>query len=238
MGEDQRFQYGAFEGMCGGTFLEMGGLDGLKFSNTVGFEKERGWKGMLIEASPSNYKKMAENRPESINVHNAVCSEVQDVHYVDDRSDARRGIWEFMKPNFRERNNPHITENNLEETTIAVRCRPLRDILSEHNVAFVDVFSLDVEGGEVSVLQSIDFDKFAFGVAAIETNGQRDEFKAMMEPKGYTYVESWGNSDWYVNNDFAKIYGKEFVKSSAPAINVKDALEPKESGPAESKPEV
>ncbi len=51
---------------------------------------------------------------------------------------------------------------------IAVACVPLREILAHYNVRDVDLFSLDVEGGELTVLQSIDFDCFSFNVAVVE----------------------------------------------------------------------
>ena len=35
-----------------GTYLEMGGYDGLTFTNTLWLNKALGWRGMLIEASP------------------------------------------------------------------------------------------------------------------------------------------------------------------------------------------
>ena len=36
--------------------MEMGALDGLKFSNTYAYEMLLGWRGVHIEASPQSYK--------------------------------------------------------------------------------------------------------------------------------------------------------------------------------------
>ena len=40
--------------VLGGTFLEIGGLDGIDYSNTYFFEKKFDWRGVLIEGHPDN----------------------------------------------------------------------------------------------------------------------------------------------------------------------------------------
>ncbi len=55
-----------FYGRGGGTFLEMGALNGLQWSNTVALERMLGWRGVLIEASPSSYKQLAVNRDNQV----------------------------------------------------------------------------------------------------------------------------------------------------------------------------
>ena len=56
-----------------GFFLEMGGLDGLTFSNTLIYEHCFGWRGMLIEANMLNFLEMNQNRPCTHNVWSAAC---------------------------------------------------------------------------------------------------------------------------------------------------------------------
>jgi len=46
-----------------GVFIELGANDGLFQSNTVFFEKELGWRGILIEPSLKGYEKCKINRP-------------------------------------------------------------------------------------------------------------------------------------------------------------------------------
>jgi hypothetical protein len=54
-----------FYGRGGGSFVELGALDGLTFSNTVAFTA-LGWKGVHIEASPASYSSLVSNRPEQV----------------------------------------------------------------------------------------------------------------------------------------------------------------------------
>jgi hypothetical protein len=42
----------------------MGALDGIMFSNTYSFEKDFGWKGVLVEADPAHYRRLVEHRPQ------------------------------------------------------------------------------------------------------------------------------------------------------------------------------
>ena len=40
----------------GGFFVECGALDGETRSNTLVFEKEYGWRGVLVEGDPKNFE--------------------------------------------------------------------------------------------------------------------------------------------------------------------------------------
>jgi hypothetical protein len=55
-GEDQHAFNTFFPNQVAGFYVEMGALDGSMYSNTLAFHKYLGWRGLLIEASPSNYQ--------------------------------------------------------------------------------------------------------------------------------------------------------------------------------------
>ncbi len=59
-------------------------------------------------------------------------------------------------------------------------------------VSRVDYFSLDVEGGELSVLQGIDYKKLDIRSFSIEFNGFADigdRIKAILQANGYTLAK-------------------------------------------------
>lgn len=61
-------------GKVGGTFLEVGGYNGLCWSNTKLLEYAFGYSGLLIEASPGSYREMRMYREaRSVTLHRAVC---------------------------------------------------------------------------------------------------------------------------------------------------------------------
>lgn len=161
----------------GGFFVEMGGLDGHTFSNSLIFEQCLNWRGMLIEAHPTSYLKMIENRPCTWNVWGAVCPPDND------------GITPshmYMVHDFVEQaiNFTAIEEHNAvqpgDATALRVKltpCRSMSSILREARVTTIDFFSLDVEGAEFSVLESIDFNAVRINVLMVESAmlGNRNE---------------------------------------------------------------
>ena len=54
-----------------GIFIELGALDGIKYSNSKFFEDELGFTGILIEPT-KNYQKLIINRPNCINLNIAI----------------------------------------------------------------------------------------------------------------------------------------------------------------------
>ena len=55
-----------------GVFLEIGGFDGITYSNTYALEKYFNFTGILIEPSPLSFKKMIKNRPKCLNINCAI----------------------------------------------------------------------------------------------------------------------------------------------------------------------
>lgn len=61
-GQDEYLDRVVFHGRRGGRFAEIGAYDGVTGSNTLFFEKSRGWSGLLVEASPRLYAEVLRNR--------------------------------------------------------------------------------------------------------------------------------------------------------------------------------
>jgi len=206
-GEDEALlQY--FKGRCGGTYVELGALDGDICSNTYAYNKALGWKGVLVELVPASFAKLKVNRQDELAVvHAAVCEQEGQVHFVE-RESATSGVWEFAAPSFRSQwwGNLKLSE------TVLIDCLPLRTILGQVNKDnfFADFFSLDVEGAELVVLQSIDFRRAAFGIVIVEAD-EHNEFKnllvkAFLASKGYIFLKHLVNSDWFVNSQISTFY--------------------------------
>jgi hypothetical protein len=213
-GEDDRLM-GWFNNVCDGTYIELGGLDGVRFSNTHVFNKGGlGWKGVLIELNNDNYQLSVANRPNEIaNINAGVCSEPQTLHAIvgGKINNAMGGIWEFKSPEGRERYWPGIT---LDHPSVKeIQCDTMDAILMSNapHTTYFDFLSLDVEGAEISVLESIDFARVGFGVMIIESGMLGYEEKGMairkiLESKGYSFVFHASRNDWYINNNFDEIY--------------------------------
>ena len=69
-----------------------------------------------------------------------------------------------------------------------VPCFPLYTILKAVNIFKIDYFSLDVQGGEYSVLESIPFDKISIDSFSVEyVNTTRDQIINKLEHHGYNF---------------------------------------------------
>ena len=90
----------------------------------------------------------------------------------------------------------------------------MTDLLLSHvqpTTYFFDFWSLDVEGAELEVLQSLDWDTFSFGVLLIEANGKsaRKELAIrtfLEKQQGYAFLGEEHHSAWFVHPRFAEIY--------------------------------
>lgn len=124
-----------------GTFLELGGLDGIKFSNTYIFEKALRWTGILIEASTINFASLERNRGQgttALTLHAAVCEPGKTLEVYG--SDAMADI--MPKRNKQVSNAP---------------CIDINDVLLNSGIKQLDFLSLDVEGMELVAVEQMNF---------------------------------------------------------------------------------
>lgn len=164
-GEDRDLYNNFFCGKRDGTFVELGALDGLTYSNTKFFEDTMGWSGALIEATPTSGEKLTKNRenPRNKIFREGVCKEGQStMDFLIASSDGRgkngatNGDPNNMADTFKKK------WHNANSQTITVPCRPLGDFIKEfleHSGRdHIDLLSLDVEGGELAVLSTFTFE--------------------------------------------------------------------------------
>jgi len=201
-----------FDQICGGTYLEMGGFDGETFSNSYLFHYGLDWNGVLVEASPTNYAKMIQNRPKQTATVNAgVCAEERDLHWVnvkEEKMGAINGFLEFASESFKK---AWWSDDVIQNATI-IKCRTLANIFHETvgDHFHFDIFSLDVEGAEFEALQSIDFNLVTFGIILVEADNhnaaKNKNANELLTKNGYKFVQNLQASEWFVNENFTSIY--------------------------------
>ena len=139
-----------------GVFIELGAGDGLDKSNSLAFEEKLGWTGLLIEASPSLYSQLQQNRPNATCVRAcAAGSAIEKVFAEDGLSGGTIAI----------------QLQNENSTWISVTCQSLSSLIDMHlgdRGSHIDYLSLDVEGSELEILRSFNFHKHKVDVISIE----------------------------------------------------------------------
>lgn len=229
--EDLHLHEHYFHGVCNGTYLEMGANDGVTMSNTYLLNDKFQWRGILIEGSPSNYKALVQSRPNELAVlNNVVCDPSQkSLHFVvrpemekvdfqwqAGSNHAVDGILEFM-PNWY-KDMFHSEKGGKKRDVREVECTQLSKVFREQGVRFVDFFSLDVEGAELSVIKTIDWSQVQFGLIIVEDlrarigKGTIESVSEYIQSQGYVYVETYAGSHWLVNRNFRSIYKRIFSR--------------------------
>ena len=61
--EDEFLNANIFKNKRNGTYIELGALDGVLYSNTKFFEESLNWSGILIEPHPDKFISLKQNRP-------------------------------------------------------------------------------------------------------------------------------------------------------------------------------
>ena len=84
----------------------------------------------------------------------------------------------------------------------------MKDILENSKFKYIDFMIIDVEGGELSLLKSIDFEFPIFCIIIEAHSWEQDKnkiFGDFLKEKGYTYKERQrGNEIWLNNNYFRR----------------------------------
>ncbi len=184
--QDELLDTHVFRGYKRGVFVEIGAWDGVCFSNTLFFEKERNWKGINIEPLPDKYEQLVENRPNAINLNVALNDVEGETEFL--QAGMLSGIKSNYDPRHVQRIEKEMTDAQTETTTIKVKTRRLDSIFREHNVQRVHYLSIDAEGSEMNIVRSIDFDFTYIDVIGVENNYAETTKPILefLESKGYT----------------------------------------------------
>lgn len=186
----------------GGTFLEMGGLDGIAYSNSYYWERHLGWKGLLIEGSPTLYANLVRNRPYALTMNAMVCSEKRKLHWINSNN-AVGGAYELMPKSFVAKWHKRLNKEKSLDDYPTVPCFRLDTILQKYGIVHVDVWTLDVEGAELSVLKTVNFAKFSASVIVVEYRRDSPGIEDFLTRKNkFVRVERIGNNNVYLHPMF------------------------------------
>ena len=176
-----------------GFFCEVGACDGIVHSNTFWLEKKKNWTGILCEPSIQWQNKLKLNRPNSIIVKEPIYSvSHKEIDFVDIKGG--RSFLNYKNQNI-----------NLDDDKKKVKLKTinLNDLFKKNKVNEIDYLSLDTEGSEYDILESIDFKLYAPKIITIEHNYnpiKRKQIFKLMTKEGYKryfpFISRF--DDWYV----------------------------------------
>lgn len=173
-----------------GFFVEAGANDGVSQSNTLYYEKNFGWRGILIEPVPDLAKKCKTNRPGTIVENYALVSS----DFKEDKITMRYcNLMSVVKGGMKtkEEEDEHIRNGcelkNIKSYELNVPVSTLSKIIEKNSVKKIDFISLDVEGYELEALKGFDFKKWRPSYILIEARYE-DEINNFMDEMGYQKI--------------------------------------------------
>ena len=178
-----------------GIFVELGAINGVTYSNTKFFEDTLKFSGTLIEPT-AEYQSLVVNRP-GCKCHNvAVNYKTELVKFLGNYATA--GLVVTMSTKFREYWHPDATE-------YFVNGEPMCNILKKSAVEYIDFLSIDVEGGELVVLETLDFSVPIY-VICVELDGHNvekdDKCRSILVKNGFTFKKRFSINEFWVNDNY------------------------------------
>jgi FkbM family methyltransferase len=190
-----------------GYFIELGANDGVTQSNTLFLEKNKNWKGILVEPMPANFLLCKKNR--SLNNH-FFCNACVSFDYSDKfvemiYSNLMTTTLEIESDisNVIEHTSSGSSFLEAEEDvfSFAAIATNLNNILVKSKApALIDFMSLDVEGVEIEVLKGINHDEFRFKYILIESRNF-SKLQSYMNSIGYFILDNLSEHDYLFSGD-------------------------------------
>lgn len=152
-----------FENQKNGFYVDVGALHPKRFSNTYLFYK-KGWRGINIDAMPGSMIEFNRLRPEDVNLEIGVSRRKGELIYYIFNEPALNTFSEELAL---KRNG---IGNYMLKEKIKIQTLPLVEILREHydRKEKIDFMTIDVEGLDLEVLESNDWNRFRPKVILVE----------------------------------------------------------------------
>ena len=191
------------------TFIEIGGYDGITGSNTYFLEQQLNWDGIVIECNPILAEKCRKNRKcyvcdKALYKHDneQVTFTIPCGGEIAGGREQLGGIKNELKP---ESLNAFKKSYN-KSRDITVNTININTLLEQQKMYTIDYVSLDVEGSELSILQSWDFQKHKILFLTVEHGNVMHYQRAIntfLTQNGFTQHRNNKWDDEYVWNDSA-----------------------------------
>lgn len=177
-------------------FVEVGVIDGRRYSNTLAFE-ERGWRGVCVEAHPDYVELARRNRAASTVVHAAAGN--RSAAAVPFHAEPR-GALSSLEPR-----DPRLMAEKYGGffqgfRVVDVPLRTLDAILEEAGAPTgIELVSIDVEGTELAVLEGFDLSRWRPRVVIAEANDptRATALRAHLEAAGYSLARVMGGANLF-----------------------------------------
>ena len=199
-GQDKIIKNSFFRSKKNGYFVEIGAFDGVLGSNCVHFEKSMKWEGIAIEPSKIQFQKLSKNRNCKV-LNKAISSTEKDVEFIE----VIEGLTQMSGINNDDYSAKTIIKNdeNTKFNKIKLKTSTFnKNVLNKE----IDYLSMDIEGAELDVLQSINFQEYIIKVISVENNSpEKINFNLFLKENNFSFFDRVGKDEIFYNNNFFKL---------------------------------
>lgn len=169
-----------------GFFLDIGAHDGVNFSNSLFFEESRKWTGICIEPVPKFFKILEEKRT-CIKLNVCIADTEKEIEFVEVEGPASMlsGILTPESTNHFLRIKDAVKNQGGSYSIYKLNTLTIDSILNQYTISTIDYLSIDVEGFELDILRTINFDKYNVRIMTIENDQRDNHIISFLESKGY-----------------------------------------------------
>lgn len=145
--------------VLGGTYIEIGGSNGVHASNTLFFEQHLNWSGVLIEPTPCGRCILPHTRPRDLTINAGACVSSGNLTF------------DSMAASFCPApQDSCVAHSKGGYRAYSVPCKPMNELLP-HTLTHVDLLSVDVEDRVMQVLRTMPWERTAVDVVLAECPG-------------------------------------------------------------------
>lgn len=179
-----------------GVYVDVGAFHPFHYSNTYLLYR-RGWSGINIDPNPSAITLFKLHRPRDTSVLSGVGPTVGEANYYMFNHQACNTFSEEQRERMRKKK--FVREIGMRRVPIA----PLSSILDAYGVGHFDLLNIDVEGMNLEVLRSLDWERHAPRVLCVEddeldfSNATLSDLDTYVRGKGYLLRARMGLSSIY-----------------------------------------
>lgn len=199
-GQDKWIAETLLPGKQQGIFVDIGANDGISISNTCYLEKQLGWNGLAVEPIPEINQKLRTNR-KCIIVEGCVGPKNGKITFqrISGYPEMLSGIKDEYHALHNARINAELKEYGGAIEEIDVDCYRFNDLMNHYNIKSIDYLNIDTEGAELTILESIDFEKINIKVIGVENNYCDYRIPKLLVKHGYQFHSIVGD-EFYVKS--------------------------------------
>jgi FkbM family methyltransferase len=213
IGQDKYVIEEIFKQFKDGVFIDVGAHNGVAFSNTLTLERYFNWSGICIEPLPDVFDQLKQNRKcicENIAISST--NKIESFLQVTGYAEMLSGLIKNYHPDHVKRIDNEVRDTGGSKKVINVKCNTLQSLFDKHHLTRVHYLSIDVEGSETEVLNSINFSKTFIDVIDLENNYNNTKIIEFLASKGFFVLKKLEFDLLFINID-SQFVSKEIMSS-------------------------